>query len=167
MIRLGNSTNGFKMLDMVMKYSITVYSTVRSLGYQELIQVCMVICCLSGCLSKIYFKKLHSSSLTICSLHQRRLAYVVIITMSLRIVLAGSDEVQRLVCTVRTVRARDDLTLFCHIYNVFLMFLIDLFVLNSIPMSASLSIFVDLRSKVNFKVKYNFSRNEARNLIFM
>ena len=47
------------------------------------------------------------------------------------------------------VRARDDLTLFCDIYNVFLMFLIDFFVLNSNPMSASLkslSIFVDSRS---------------------
>ena len=36
------------------------------------------------------------------------------------------------------VRARDDLTLFCVINNVFLMFLIDFFVLNSSPMSASL-----------------------------
>ena len=64
------------------------------------------------------------------------------------------------------VRARDDLTLFCDIYNVFLMFLIDFFVLNSNPMSASfksLSIFVDSRSKVNIKVKYDFLRNEARN----
>ena len=46
------------------------------------------------------------------------------------------------------------------------MFLIDFFVLNSNPMSASLkslSIFVDSRSKVNFKVKYDFSTNEARN----
>ena len=37
---------------------------------------------------------------------------------------------------------------------------------NSNPMSASLeslSIFVYLRSKVNFKVKYAFSTNEARN----
>ena len=64
------------------------------------------------------------------------------------------------------VRARDDLTFFCDIYNVFLMFLIDFFVLNSNPMSASfksLSIFVDSRSKVNIKVKYDFLRNEARN----
>ena len=64
------------------------------------------------------------------------------------------------------VRARDDLTLFCDIYNVFFMFLIAYFVLNSNPMSASLrglSIFVDSRSKVNLKVKYDFSRNEARN----
>ena len=63
------------------------------------------------------------------------------------------------------VQARDDLTLFCYIYNVFLIFLIDFFVLNSNPMSASLkslSIFVDSRSKVNLKVKYDFSRNEAR-----
>ena len=46
------------------------------------------------------------------------------------------------------------------------MFLIDFFVLNSNPMSASLkslSIFVDSRSKVNLKVKYDFSKNEARN----
>ena len=46
------------------------------------------------------------------------------------------------------------------------MFLIDLLVLNSNPMSASLeslSIFVYSRSKVNFKVKYFFSTNEARN----
>ena len=60
------------------------------------------------------------------------------------------------------VRARDDLTLCCDIYNVF----IDFFVLNLNPMSASLkslSIFVDLRSKVNLKVKYDFSRNETRN----
>ena len=45
------------------------------------------------------------------------------------------------------------------------MFLIDLFVLNSNPMSVSLkslSIFVDSRSMVNLKVKYDFSRNEAR-----
>ena len=38
--------------------------------------------------------------------------------------------------------------------------------LNSNPMSASLkslSIFVDSRSKVNLKVKYDFSRNEAKN----
>ena len=64
------------------------------------------------------------------------------------------------------VRARDDLTLFCDIYNVFLRFLIDFFVLNSNPMCASLknlSIFVDSKSKVNLKVKYDFSRNEARN----
>ena len=64
------------------------------------------------------------------------------------------------------VRARDDLTLFCDIYNVFLMFLIDFFVLNLNPMSASLkslSIFVDSRSKVNLKVKYDFLRNKARN----
>ena len=64
------------------------------------------------------------------------------------------------------VRATDDLTLFCYIYNVFLMFVIDFFVLNSNPMSASLkslSIFVDSRSKVNLKGKYDFSRNEARN----
>ena len=64
------------------------------------------------------------------------------------------------------VRARDDLTLFCDIYNGFLMFFIDFFVLSSNPTSASLkslSIFVDSRSKVNLKVKYDFSRNEARN----
>ena len=64
------------------------------------------------------------------------------------------------------VRARDDLTLFCDIYNVFLMFLIYFFVLNSNPMSASLkslSIFVNSRAKFNLKVKYDFSRNEARN----
>ena len=39
------------------------------------------------------------------------------------------------------------------------MFLIDFFVLNLNPMSASLkklSIFVDSKSKVNLKVKYNF-----------
>ena len=45
------------------------------------------------------------------------------------------------------------------------MFLIDFFVLNSNPMSASLkslSILVYSRSKVNFKVKYAFSSNEAR-----
>ena len=64
------------------------------------------------------------------------------------------------------VRARDDLTLFCDIYDVFLMFLSDFFVLNLNPMSAnlkSLRIFVDSRSKVNLNVKYDFSRNEARN----
>ena len=47
------------------------------------------------------------------------------------------------------------------------MFLIDFFVLNLNPMSASLkslSIFVDSRSKVNLKVKYDFSRNEARDM---
>ena len=46
------------------------------------------------------------------------------------------------------------------------MFLTDLFVLNSNPMSASLgslSIFVYSREKVNSKVKYDFSKNEARN----
>ena len=46
------------------------------------------------------------------------------------------------------------------------MFLIDFFVLNLNPMSAklkSLSIFVDSRSKVNLKVKYEERRNEARN----
>ena len=44
------------------------------------------------------------------------------------------------------------------------MLLIDFFVLNSNPMSASLKslrIFVYSRSKVNFKVKYAFSTNEA------
>ena len=64
------------------------------------------------------------------------------------------------------VRARDDLTLLCDIYHVLLMFLVDSFVLNSNPMSASLkslNIFVDTRSKVNLKVKYDFSRNVARN----
>ena len=35
------------------------------------------------------------------------------------------------------VRARDDLALFCDIYHVFVIFLIDSFVLNSNPMSAS------------------------------
>ena len=48
------------------------------------------------------------------------------------------------------------------------MFLIDFFVLNLNPMSASLkslSIFVYSRSKVNFKVKYVFSTNEARNSV--
>ena len=51
---------------------------------------------------------------------------------------------------------KNDISLFCDIYNVFFMFLIDFFVLNSNPMSASLeslSIFVYSRSKVNFKVK--------------
>ena len=51
-------------------------------------------------------------------------------------------------------------------YNVFFMFIINFFVLNSHPMSVSLknlSIFVDSRSKVNLKVKYDFSVNEARN----
>ena len=43
------------------------------------------------------------------------------------------------------------------------MFLIDFFVLNLNPMGASLSIFVYSRSKVYFKVKYDFSTNEARN----
>ena len=64
------------------------------------------------------------------------------------------------------IRARDDLTLFCDIYNIFFIYLIDFFVPNSNPMSASLkrpSIFVDSRAKVNFKVKYDFSRNKARN----
>ena len=64
------------------------------------------------------------------------------------------------------VQARDDLTLFCDIYNVFMMFRIDFFVLNLNPMNASLknlSIFVDSSSKVNLKVKYDFSRNKARN----
>ena len=59
---------------------------------------------------------------------------------------------------VSIVRARDGLPLFCD------MFLIDFFLLISNPMSASLkslSIFVDSRSKVNLKVKYDFSRNEA------
>ena len=48
----------------------------------------------------------------------------------------------------------------------FFMFLIDFFVLNLNPMSAilkSLSIYVDSRSKVNLKVKYDFWKNEARN----
>ena len=35
-------------------------------------------------------------------------------------------------------RFSESLTLFCYIYNVFLMFLIDFFLLNSNPMSASL-----------------------------
>ena len=46
------------------------------------------------------------------------------------------------------------------------MFLIDFFVLNSNPMSASLKsvrIFVDTRANINLKVKYDFSRNKARN----
>ena len=50
----------------------------------------------------------------------------------------------------------------------FFMFLIDVFVLNSNPMSASLeklSIFVNSSSKVNLKVKYDFFLNEARNTI--
>ena len=54
------------------------------------------------------------------------------------------------------------------------MFFIDFVVLNSSPMIASLnvsSILVNSRSKVNFKVKYDISTNEARNkctsLIFM
>ena len=51
------------------------------------------------------------------------------------------------------VRARDELTLFCHLYNVFLMFIIYFFVLNSNPMSA----------RFNLKVKHDVSRNEARN----
>ena len=44
-------------------------------------------------------------------------------------------------------------------YNVFFMFLIYFFLLNSNPMSASLKslgIFLHSRSKVNFKVKYDF-----------
>ena len=54
------------------------------------------------------------------------------------------------------VRVRGDLTLFCYIYNAFLMFLIYLFMLNSNSMSFRLNclgIFVKSRSKVNFKVK--------------
>ena len=46
------------------------------------------------------------------------------------------------------------------------MFPLDFFVLNLNPMSVSLknlSIFVYSRSKVHFKVKYDFSTNEARN----
>ena len=46
------------------------------------------------------------------------------------------------------------------------MFLINFFVLNSYPMSASLKssgICVKTRSKVNFKVKYDFLPNEASN----
>ena len=42
------------------------------------------------------------------------------------------------------------------------MFLKDFFLLNLNP-SASLDIFLHSRSKVNFKVKYDFSTNEARN----
>ena len=45
------------------------------------------------------------------------------------------------------------------------MFLIEFFLLNSNPMSASLKysgIFFNSRSKVNFKVKYDLSTNEAR-----
>ena len=69
---------------------------------------------------------------------------------------------------VEVVRTRDDITLFWDINytKFFFMFLIDLFVLNSNPISASLKslcIFVDSRSKANLKVKYDFSRNEARN----
>ena len=44
------------------------------------------------------------------------------------------------------------------------MILIDFFMLNSNPISASLKslgIFVSSRSKVNFKVNYDFSTNEA------
>ena len=44
--------------------------------------------------------------------------------------------------------------------------LIDFFLLNSNPMSAILKysgIFFNSRSKVNFKVKYDLSTNEARN----
>ena len=54
--------------------------------------------------------------------------------------------------------------MFCYIYNVFLIFLIDFFLLN--PTSASLKsldISTNSRSKFNFKVKYDFSTNEARN----
>ena len=46
------------------------------------------------------------------------------------------------------------------------MFLIDFFMLNSYPVSASLNnsgICVKTRSKVNFKVKYDFLTNEAMN----
>ena len=64
------------------------------------------------------------------------------------------------------VRARDNLTLFFLHLQCFFMFVIDVvFVLNSNPSASlkSIGIFVGLRSKVNFKVKYDFSRNEARN----
>ena len=46
------------------------------------------------------------------------------------------------------------------------MFLTDFIVLNSYPVSSSLKnsgICVKTRSKVNFKVKYDFLTNEARN----
>ena len=46
------------------------------------------------------------------------------------------------------------------------MCLIDFFLLNSNPTSASLKIldsFLNSRSKFNYKVKYDFSTNEARN----
>ena len=58
------------------------------------------------------------------------------------------------------------LILFCYIYNVFLMFLIDFFLPNPNPMGVSLKysgIFFNSRSKVNFKVKYDLSTNEAKN----
>ena len=62
-------------------------------------------------------------------------------------------------------RLSPSLAPFCYIYNVFSMFLIDVFPLSSNTMSASLKkigIFLNWRSKVNFKVKYDFSTNEAR-----
>ena len=74
---------------------------------------------------------------------------------------------KRFHAAIVVVRTRDDITLFCDNYTMFFfMFLIDFFVLNSSPISASLkslSIFIDSRSKVNLKVKYDFSRDEARN----
>ena len=63
-------------------------------------------------------------------------------------------------------RFSSSLTLFFYVYNVFLMFLIKKILRNSNPMSSSLKslgIFLHSRSKVNFKVKYDFSTNEARN----
>ena len=60
--------------------------------------------------------------------------------------LLGS--LKRLKHTSVLVQARYHLTLFCYIYNVFVMFLIDFCVLNSNTTSASLkslSIFVDSR----------------------
>ena len=63
-------------------------------------------------------------------------------------------------------RLSASLTLFCYIYNVFFMFLIDFLLLNSNPISASLKysvIFFNSRSKGNFKVKYDLSTNEVRN----
>ena len=81
--------------------------------------------------------------------------------------LPPPPKTQTLYTAKEVVRARADLTLFCDIYNVFLIFL-RFFCAEFNPMSASLkslSIFVDSRRKVNLKVKYDFSRNEARNFV--
>ena len=97
-------------------------------------------------------------NLTLC--FALKTSIIMIVCATVNILDEGGSEVHI------HVQARDDRTLFCDIYNVFLMFLIDFFVLNSNPMSASLknlSIFVDSRSKVKLKFKHAFSRNEARN----